>query len=186
MYPDFFETCQHSCSCFHHLVHGYFFDDTANPKSVANKHDQFPAVFRKDLNRQFLAPSAEEADFVVLEHCVTYAYHVLRGETERIQCRRWDMASSAEVTELATTRWSWPGKRFGLFRTALPWTALDCVWLLQFSSRNHIWCQSFIGPRRRQHIRNFRGGRDAAVRIPTFTPTFTPTILPSFCQCCGN
>ncbi|CAE7312712.1 unnamed protein product [Symbiodinium sp. CCMP2592] len=31
-----------------------------------------------EMNRQFLANSAEEADFVVLEHCVTYAYHVLR------------------------------------------------------------------------------------------------------------
>lgn len=36
----------------------------------------YPDFF--ELNRQFLAPSAEEADFVVLEHCVTYAYHVLR------------------------------------------------------------------------------------------------------------
>ena len=31
----------------------------------------------QEMNRQFLAKSAEEADFVVLEHCVTYAYHVL-------------------------------------------------------------------------------------------------------------
>lgn len=38
------------------------------------------AETRQELNRQFLAPSAEEADFVVLEHCVTYAYHVLRGK----------------------------------------------------------------------------------------------------------
>ena len=32
----------------------------------------------EEMNPQFLADSAEEADFVVLEHCVTYAYHVLR------------------------------------------------------------------------------------------------------------
>ncbi|CAK0864178.1 unnamed protein product [Prorocentrum cordatum] len=31
-----------------------------------------------DMNPQFLADSAEEADFVVVAHCVTYVYHVLR------------------------------------------------------------------------------------------------------------
>ncbi|CAE8714391.1 unnamed protein product, partial [Polarella glacialis] len=31
-----------------------------------------------ELNSQFTAASAEEADFVVLEHCITYVYHVLR------------------------------------------------------------------------------------------------------------
>lgn len=31
-----------------------------------------------DLNPQFYASTPEAADFVVLEHCVTYAYHVLR------------------------------------------------------------------------------------------------------------
>jgi len=34
----------------------------------------------KELNRQFLASSPEEADFVVLDHCITYAYHILRAD----------------------------------------------------------------------------------------------------------
>lgn len=58
-----------------HVIHRF---SLQFPKRSTDRHREHPV--RQELNRQFLAPSAEEADFVVLEHCVTYAYHVLRGK----------------------------------------------------------------------------------------------------------